>query len=880
MRLYDLKTLHMENPLGIDQTPYFSWKLWSSQKNVRQEAYALVVTGNEGVVWNSGKILSAATTFITYEGEALRSGQHYTWTVTAWANTGAQASASADFEMALLKAADWQAKWVSSTLPRDAVTQYKYGDTFAPILFERDFFAQKDIYRARLYATAYGVYRLAVNGIKPDDREFAPEFTVYDKLLYYQTYDVTALLKQGSNRISMYVGDGWYFSGQAGPICRKVDRPSILYQLEITWADGTKAVIASDGSERCCTDYILYSDIFQGELQDLRLKGRTDSEKTYHPVDVLAAAGQDTSVAGLEPPSSLENTAPGLDNLKAQPMPPVRPMKLLPAVDVFQTPKGEWIVDFGQVLAGRARIAIDVPRDTTLVFEYFEILDDQGNYINTMFAPQKDTVISSGERQVHEALYTFHGFRYIKVTGMERPRAQDFTAVLLTTQKADGGSFECSDARLNRLYENIRWSQQNNMMSIPTDCPSREKAGWTGDILVYARTALLNEDMTPFLTSWLNNVMADQQDDGVVMVTTPFASLYHKQMKAICAGFGDTRITGVAGWSDAIVWVPYEMYKFTGNRKILEETYEAMVKWADYIIATAREKRGPEGFDWAYDQYLWNTGFHFGEWLIPSQRDSQGFDICKRSAAYMTPFFGYMTMVKISEIAGVLGDTGHSEHYMDMAERMKHAIQETLFRQDLLPGELMGAYVNAIAFDLVPEALLPEYKKRLVTLIHENGDCLNTGFLATPFLMDALDKVGETALAQRLLWQNKMPSWLYEVEHGATCIWEAWEADEARHSGRFVSFDHYALGCVDDWICRRICGIDSMTAGFTHMIINPLMDEHLDYCKRRFESEHGTVYVAWSAEALQVSIPCNCTATVTWSGKTYEVGSGDYIWKK
>ena len=867
MKLYDLKTLHMKNAFGIDQMPYFSWKLQSERKNVRQEAYEIVVASGNNVVWNSGKIHSQTTAYITYGGAPLKSGQQYTWTVTSWASSGAaaadavweSATASATFEMALLEASDWQAKWVSSTLPREPVTQYKYGDTFAPILFKREFKLAKEVARARLYATSYGVYRLTVNGTKPDDREFAPEFTVYDKLLYYQTYDVTDLLAPGENHITMYVGDGWYFSGQAGPVHRLVDKPSILYQLEITYADHTRETIASDGSEVCRTDYILYSDIFQGEMQDLRIKDGQGADGGFRPAAVADIA---------------------LDNLRAQPMEPVRPMKLLPATDVFKSPAGEWIVDFGQILAGRARIRIDAPKATELTFEYFEILDAQGNYINTMFAPQKDTVISSGIPQVHEALYTFHGFRYIKVTGMDKPSAGDFTAVLLTTQKEDTGTFECSDGRLNRLYENIRWSQRNNMMSIPTDCPSREKAGWTGDILVYARTALLNEDVTPFLTSWIHNCMADQQDDGVVMITTPFASLYGGLLKAVCAGFGDDRITGVAGWSDAIVWVPYEMYRITGNRRILETAYDAMLKWSDYIITTAREKRGYEGFDEAYDQYLWNTGFHFGEWLIPSQGENHGFEICKTSSYYMAPFFGYMTMKKISEIAAVLKDTKHSVYYAEMAEHMKHAIQETLFREDKLPKDLMGAYVDAIAFDLVPDDLLPEYKRRLVTLIHNNGDCLNTGFLATPWLLDALDKVGETELALTLLWQDKMPSWLYEVDRGATCIWEAWEADEAQHNGRFVSFDHYALGCVDDWICRRLCGIDSHRAGFSHIRITPLLDEHLDYCKRSFESEHGRICVAWDKNALKVSIPCNTTATVTWNGNNYEVGSGDYLWTK
>ncbi|MBO6127912.1 MAG: family 78 glycoside hydrolase catalytic domain [Pseudobutyrivibrio sp.] len=856
IQIDDIKILHMTKAFGIDQIPEFSWKIVSDKNNVIQTAYQIVVSLDTQVVWDSGKIESNVQSFIEYEGQELLSRGIYNCKITVWDRDGEVAAGTSTFETAFMSKDDWSAKWIQSTLERKPVEKNKYGEAHTPVMFEREFSINDDarIVKARLYASAYGAYELKVNGEKADSREFAPEFTVYNSILYYQTYDVTDLLLKGENTISMYVADGWYFSGQAGPAQKNVLKPTIIYQLEITFDNGRVSKVVSDGSEQVREDYIVYSDIFQGEKQDFT---RNVAKQLVKSVDVI----------------NLDK-----EMLCAQPMPPVEVVKRISAVEIIHTPRGETIVDFGQVLCGRAIILIEEEAGKEISFEYFEILDENGNYINTMFAPQKDIVITGNSPILHEAKFTFHGFRYIKVSGLSEISLNTFTAIALSTKKENLATFECSDSRLNRLYQNIRWSQSNNMMSIPTDCPSREKAGWTGDILVYAKTALMNENMTPFLSSWLRNVVADQQDDGTVMITTPFANLYGSLLKQQCEEFGDDRPTGVAGWSDAIVWVPYTMYRVTGNKRILKDTYSGMEKWCDYIINTAQKKRGYEGFPEEYDKYLWNTGFHFGEWLIPSRGHVPGFDICKESSFYIAPFWGYKTLCMMSEICEVLGENENSKKYKDFAENTKHAIAMTLFKEDKLPKDLMGAYVVAFAFDLVPAEYYDIYKSRLIKLINDNGDCLDTGFLATPFLLDVLESLGDGELAKKILWQNKKPSWLYEVDNDATCIWEAWEADEAKHTGRFISFDHYAFGCVDDWFCRRICGIDSDVPGFSHIVINPLMDDKLEFCKRTFVSEAGKITVEWTQDSLKVAIPCNTTANVFWKGNEYEIGSGEYTW--
>lgn len=856
MKVYDLKTMHMDTPV-IDKCPYFSWKISDNNQSIIQKSFKIIVKDDAETIWDSGEVISDEQSFISYTGNPLESRKKYDWTVTVWNNKNESSSASSVFETAFLSSLDWKAKWIEYPQKRKNKSEYLFGKTYSPVLFKKNFdtCSEKRIKSAKVYATAYGVYKLYINGVTPDDRDFAPEFTPYDRMTYYQVYDISNILNPGHNDLVMYVGDGWYFSKQARPVMDEYNKePSVLFQIEILYEDNSREMIVSDGTETCQMDFVVYSDLYLGEKQDFTLT--KSSERKVLLKDY------------------------GYENLRCQPMPPVRPIKLIPAERVFRSNKDEFIVDFGQVLSGRARVRLDVPKGTKVVFEYFEILDKNENYINTMFAPQKDTVVSNGIPFVHEALFTFHGFRYIRVTGMSKVSEKDFTAVLLSTEKEDIGDFFCSDERINRLYKNIRYSQFNNMMSVPTDCPTREKAGYTGDILVYAKTALLNEDVTPFLTSWLSSVRADQSNDGTVMIVSPFMQLYKNLILNVSKKYGADRITGVAGWSDAIVWVPYDMYVVTGSKIVLEENYRAMKMWCDNIIETAKTRRGDASFSEENDMYIWDTGFHFGEWLVPSRPDNTGeqYGICRESAFYTAPFFGYMSVRKMSEVAKILKHENDAVYYKEISEKMKKAIVDEIIEKDRLPGYLMGAYVLAFEADLVPEHLVTEYKTKLVRLIMNNNKRLDTGFLATPFLLDVLCKLGEEDLAAEIFMQNKRPSWLYEVDNGATTIWEAWDADDAKDGKRFVSFDHYAFGCVDEWIFSTVCGIKADLPGFKHFTVNPRVLEKLGITSfvRSFESEYGKIKVVYDKDTLKVSVPPNTSATVVWNCKKNEIGSGEY----
>lgn len=849
MIISHLRTNHLNEPLGIDTIPEFSWRIESKTSNLLQTAYQVVVRLGEAIVWDSGVVPSRKQSIILYRGKPLVSRSIYTWEVLVWSNLDKQASAKSSFETGLLEAADWTATWVESTIKRNPTQLFTYGIENPAIIFSKRFVIKKSIKKARLYATAYGIYKVKINNNMPDEREFAPEYTPYDKILNYQCYDVGSMLVDGENTMTFLVGDGWYFCEQTAPITSRVhEAQAVIFQLDVEYADNTKDIIISDGSETCAKSKILFSDLFMGELQDL-----TAAEQKHEKV---ITKDYDLSI------------------LRAQPLPPVGVAEMIPAVRTFISPKGENIVDFGQVISGRARIKIHEPKGRTISFEYTEVLDKDDNYFSAMTAKQKDILITDGNPIVYEAQFTFHGFRYIRVTGMEKVDAGDFTAVLLTTKKENTSTFVCSDENINRLYKNIRYSQQNNMMSIPTDCPSREKAGWTGDILIYAKTAIINEEMTPFLSSWLEGLMADQNEEGVVPVISPYAKIYDLEARKIAKAHGDEGIAGIAGWGDAIVWVPYQMYKSTGNTLILGKCYESMKKWCDYIIRTAEEKRGGS-LPYEIDRYLWNTGFHFGEWLVPG-RTGEGFDVCKETASYTAPFFGYQTIKYLSEIALILDKPEEARYYQDIAHKMHDAIEKGIFDTDSMPKDYMGAYVLAFAFDLVGENHHVEFRERLIRLVEANDRRLGTGFLATPFLLDSLEKIGRKDLAKAILWQTEQPSWLNAIRRGATTIWENWIAYDEDNNPLKTSFDHYAFGCVDDWLFRRIGGIDSKGIGFSEIVIAPATDMGFSWCKRTFISEAGEISVDWTKDELKVRIPPNTTATVHWRNQIIEIGSGYY----
>ena len=423
------------------------------------------------------------------------------------------------------------------------------------------------------------------------------------------------------------------------------------------------------------------------------------------------------------------------------------------------------------------------------------------------------------------------------------------------------------------------------MLSIPTDCPQREKAGWTGDISLYAKTALLNEDVTPFLTQWLQSLCVDQRENGSIPFTVPDVSIYHY------AGIQMGEQTGCggpvcsAGWGDAAVTVPMAMYEVTGNTRILEKQYDSMKGWCDYVIRRARIHAPSSTLPDEVEEHLWDTGFQFGEWLVPSLAGApqeQLFATMAITSAYTTPIFGWLVVHKMAQAAAVLGREEDAVRYQEEADKMKRAIRAALITADgVLRYERQGAYVLMLVFGLVPDAWVDKFGAKLAEIIHANGDRLDTGFLPTPYLLDALCIGGQRELAYTLLYQTESPSWLAQVKRGATTIWESWEMYQPDGTPKKESFNHYTYGTVDDWIFRTIGGVDQEDTGYRRLMIHPQPDKSLTWAKRSFETENGTVYVSWKREGgqfiLTADIPCNTTARIILpDGTQHTVGSGHY----
>jgi alpha-L-rhamnosidase len=655
---------------------------------------------------------------------------------------------------------------------------------------------------------------------------------------------------------------------------------AVLFQLEISYNDGSEDIVCSDSTVKTAQGPVVFSDLYAGEKYDANLE-----------IDGWDIPG--FSDDGWLRAKTANSTRYALTKLIAQIGPPVRPLITLPAAQTYTSPKGEKIVDFGQNIAGRVRMKLNVPKGTEITLDHFEAPDKDGNYFNNIFetkpggplAEQRVVYISNGKPVEFEALFTFQGFRYVRVTGLSDVRAEDFSAVVLTTDNTNLGTFECSDKRLNRLYENIRWSQRSNMVSIPTDCPQREKAGWTGDAQVYAATAMLNEDMTGFFTRWMHNVACEQAQDGRIPVTVPHTRYYliFKFLNKVHSG--ESGLMDGSGWGDAATIIPYTMYLMTGNTRILQDQYASMKLWCDYVIKKSA-KRGNRKIPREIERYIWNTGYHFGEWMIPSVvtggYHANLFDVMKTTVPYIAPIFGWNSLTLLSKSAALLGNKADADYYGEMADKVKDAFAKGVITKDGdMPVSFQGAYVMPLYFDFVPEEHKEFFANKLVSLIRENGNRLDTGFLATPFLLDTLCKIGREDVAYELLYQETGPSWLDQIKRGATSIWESWYCYDSEGNPLMMSMNHYAFGCIADWMFRYIGGVERDGVGFKHIKIHPRPDPSLCYAKRSYICEYGEIVCNWERKGgkflLSVTIPCNTTATVVLpDGTRHDVGSGSY----
>lgn len=882
MRVTNITVENMKTPLGIDiKQPAFSWRIQSERKNVTQVCYEVRVNKEDGsLVWDSGKVSGDCCVQIIYQGSPLESLTRYYVEVYAEDNYGEIAGGKTWFETAFMSSAEWQASWI---VPKQIPAYHeipaadresrrirkKLEDiSMQPAQYIRkNFYLKEQIASGRIYITAHGVYKMEINGRPVLDQELAPGNSSYPEYLFYQTYDITEYLRQGENIFGVTLADGWYCGkvGLTGDSCSYGDMLAAIFELHVKDSLGNKTVVYSDKSCVSSTGPIVYSDLFVGEKYDARLEknftGNSEGGDDWQPVNEADYSR---------------------DNLHAQYGAPVRIVKCFKPAAILKTPKGETVIDAGQVVAGRISMHVKGDAGTVVTLEHSEILDNSGNFMNNLhgrFSHQTDIYILKGEgEETYTPSFTYHGFRYIKVDGYPgSPTLSDFEIQVLSSDNASTVQFSCSEERINRLQQNIMWSQISNTLSIPTDCPQREKAGWTGDVQVFCRAAVMNMDVQSFFRRWLMSVRADQKNDGQIPIIVPHYPAY--DMDRLHPGAGSQTS---AGWGDVIIALPYAMYQAYGDRRILEENYESMQRWVEYIRKTAESegtdtRNGLPQMEQEHLKYLWNSNFHYGDWLTPSvsvDLEKGTVDMHRSAEATKdivpTCFYAYSTQT-MAEISSILGKKEESRYYLELNGKVTDAFRkEYLDENGVLKSNLQGIFVLALKMQLIPENDIRKNVDRLVELIYENGTRLDTGFLSIPFLLQVLDRYGYQKLSYDILFQDKCPSWLYEIDRGATTVWEAWQAIMPDGTKTNVSYNHYAFGCVAEWMYQNIGGLRRLLPGYKRSCIAPVIEQRIRHASVSLDTPYGILKSSWKVcdgmIYMDVEIPANTEAIIILPG--------------
>ncbi|MGN7862799.1 family 78 glycoside hydrolase catalytic domain [Microbacterium sp. 22303] len=890
--LSDLRADHLENPLALRRAaPRLTWRVRAEDAGSAPRAHRIRITSADGeLAHDSGWIDSDATALepVDFAGTP---GADYRWQLTVRDAGGGVVEASAGFGIGL---AEWDAPWAEPEQERVlAEGPLAIGpETFAPAEdatppgerlhpprhLRQEFDLPAAPVSARLRISSQGVHQPSLNGRPVGDGLLAPGYESYQHEISVMTHDVTSLLGEGANVLGVILGDGWY-AGRISILGRSAQYGDILratWRLEIDLPDGTRRVIRPDASVRSSRGPIDWSDIFIGERHDARAE----------------MPGWDAPPAGAElvgtwTPCALVPVAVPLVPFVGE---PIRRVRELPAQRVLTTPTGETVIDFGQVMAGRVRMRVRGERGTVVRLEHAEVVDAEGNFLDNIIGVNKDqadeyVLAGHPDGEEWEPLLTFHGFRYVKLIGYpSTPLPEDFTAVVIANDLDQTASFSSSHPRLDRLVQNTVWSQRSNFLAVPTDCPQRERAGWTGDLQIFTPTAATLMGVASFLDRWLRNVRVDQAaHDGIVPIIVPMPPALDAP-GLLGDGVGD--ISDSAGWSDAITIAPWELYRHYGDPRFLRDNIDAMRAWVEHQTADAAAAL-PAHLDpatlsaerLARQRLLWNGRMNFGDWLAPSTLDgsrpeSEGLDefaaimLAPQLTAELTgPLFQIRSLDLYAASAEALGDAATAAQAREHAAAVRAAFAAEYVGDDGRIGpDMQGIAVLALAFDAVPDDLRPRVVARLVELVHEAGVHLDTGFVSVPFLLDVLWDEGHADLARALLVQDTAPSWLYEVDHGATTIWEAWKAVHEDGTVERMSMNHYAFGCVVDWMMRRVAGIELIEPGYRRTRIAPDLDGVLDHCRAHVDAPAGRIAVDWRRDAagadLTVEVPFGVTADI------------------
>lgn len=877
LKVSGLTCEYLTDPLSVEaRHPRLAWKITDdrhSRHNLTQTAYRIIVASSpeklqagEADIWDSGKIESPQSAQVEYNGTDPGSHTRCYWKVRVWNNRGEMSdwSTPAMWGTGLRQ---WEAGWIGDT-PDTALREYtgyvgahhadSDFDTWRwenpPVLpsplLRRQFSVPSEIKRATLYASAIGYYEIWINGHRIGDRLQAPEWTDYSDHVQYQTYDVTTHMTQGDNAICATLADGWALGRLAGVKWMRSfphrgfyaqDR-RLIAQLHIELNDGSTIVIPTDSSWKINREgYICCADNFAGQTTDA----------TMIPQGWQSAGFDDSGWDHAYADTTVHTT------LVPQPNEPIKAHATLSPVRIWKR-RDKFMIDFGQNIAGHCLLHIKGEKGDTLTLRHGEWLNDDGSlYTQSLgYAKATDRFILSGGDDTFEPTFTYHGFQYAELSGMKGELLPEMiSAVAVSSSTPQAGTFRCSDGKLNKLFDNIMWTQRNNMFSVLTDNPSRdERTGAMGDIQIFAQTAIFNSGMGAFLTKYLYD-MKDTAPNGQFMSMIP--SLRHK-------GYWDGWI-GAPGWCEAAFIIPWRMYENYGDIRALEVLYDEM---KTHIDATVRENPG----------LIWKVRHnHNGDWLnantIASPPDPD-FDTTRGATPddlFATAFLAYSTRL-LSDIARVLHRGEDQAKYATLADSITAEFNRAFVSPDgKVEGDTQGAYSISLFYGLIPDDMREKSFAHLLRCIEEYDYRISTGFISTPMMMQLLVDFGRADVAYRLLMSTRFPSWLYIVNNGATTVWERWDAwipGRGFQNPAMNSLDHVAFGAVAEWMYRNILGInpDPDAPGYAHFTLRPLPGGGLTWAEGSYDSIKGEIKSSWKKEkgrtTYSFTIPANTRATV------------------
>ena len=834
-----LKVNYMKTPIGI--APGKVVLSWIPVDGVKQTAFRVIFISADSVIWDSGKVISDKNIFIPYFEVPPKT--RVSWSLSLWDENDIEGNKVFSYFETGLGREDWSAKWIDPE-PADKTV---YNEAWEP-LNRASYLCKKfnieKVSDSRLYITAHGIYDVYINGAHVEGFFMAPGVSFYHKALPVQTYDISQLLVAGENEIIVTLGEGWWRGCLGWGMTRNWcgSDVALLCQIE---SDG-KILAVSDESWEASQDGPLgLNDMMRVEQYDARKE-----ISNRHPVRVVSH---------------------GYENLVWSEV-PIKPHEKFSAKLII-SPKGEKILDFGQNFAGYIEIDLEAEGGETVILHCTEALDSQGNFQNASFqnserpyCDQKIEYICKKGRNRYHQTKCYYGFRYAKVETELDITGNEFTGVAVYSDMEQTGCFTCGNGDVNQLFKNTVWSMKSNFVDVPTDCPHREKAGFSGDLQVFSSTAMYLMDCYPVIARWLRLQAISQLESGCVREIVPGGSVND--------GFN-----GAAGWCDSFEVVPYKIMKLLGANELIEELYPSIKKWMMFCIERAKPYR-PENADMPeiYRDHFVDTAHHWGEWCEPGRTAQDYFRESDETghAEFATAYLAYGCRI-LGETAAKLGYEEDSEFFFGVSEKAKNAYRYVYFKDGRVDSDRQCHYVRPIFMDILDEEEKVRTAKELVELIKKQGGNIGTGFLTTCELCNVLTDNGFADVAYDLLLNTECPSWLHEVKMGATTVWESWFGirDGFEPMG---SLNHYSFGSVSGWLMSKVLGI-SVSEG--KAVIRPYTDRRLGFAEGAYMSPYGKISSAWKYEAgqirFEIEIPTNMTAEIILpNGEKHEVVTGKY----